>query len=174
MPRRRLAGLLMTPTRTKLLRGHKCCYSCAPVRLTFSTRTTLAAVRHIVSPYRMQAPWVKVIDYASGTAMALTMPAARRFAVQRWHNAGFIPYCNPEDCISGSNLFRLACSQAERVVYVRRRCRSQRYTSTGMLLWVRTLTVWLPKTTADMPLRPCDAITIKSHPLFWAVSMMPW
>jgi len=60
------------------------------------------------------------------------------------------------------------------MVYVRRRFRPQRYTSTGMLLWVRTLTVWLPKTTADIPLRPCDAIMIKSHPLFWAVSMMPW
>ena len=53
------------------------------------------------------------------------------------------------------------------------RARAQRYTSTGILLWVRTLTVWLPKTTADIPLRPCDAIMIKSHPLFWAVSMMP-
>jgi hypothetical protein len=35
------------------------------------------------------------------------------------------------------------------------------------------LTVCLPKTTADMPLQPCDAMIIKSHAFFWAVSMMP-
>src|SRR5215831_19390814 len=39
----------------------------------------------------------------------------------------------------------------------------QRYTSTGIFECVSTLTVSLPRTTAETPRRPCDAITIKSH-----------
>src|ERR1700730_5038824 len=37
-----------------------------------------------------------------------------------------------------------------------------------MVLWVSTLTVSLPSTIADTPRRPCDAITIRSHP--WLAS----
>ena len=32
-----------------------------------------------------------------------------------------------------------------------------------MVLWVRTLTVSLPRTIAEIPRRPWEAITIKSH-----------
>jgi hypothetical protein len=49
----------------------------------------------------------------------------------------------------------------------------QRYTSTGIFEWVSTLTVSLPRTTAETPRRPCEAITIKSHPLAEAASMIP-
>jgi len=48
----------------------------------------------------------------------------------------------------------------------------QRYTSTGIFEWVRTLTVSLPRTTAETPRRPCEAITIKSHFLASAASMI--
>ena len=40
------------------------------------------------------------------------------------------------------------------------------------MLWVSTLTASLPSTIADIPRRPCEAITIKSHPLLTAVSMI--
>src|ERR1700730_15471210 len=36
-----------------------------------------------------------------------------------------------------------------------------------------TLPVSLPRTTAETPRRPCEAITIKSHPLAEAASMIP-
>jgi hypothetical protein len=49
----------------------------------------------------------------------------------------------------------------------------QRYTSTGIFECVSTLTVSLPRTTAETPRRPCEAITIKSHPLAEAASMIP-
>jgi hypothetical protein len=49
----------------------------------------------------------------------------------------------------------------------------QRYTSTGISECVSTLTVSLPRTTAETPRRPCEAITIKSHPLAEAASMIP-
>ena len=48
----------------------------------------------------------------------------------------------------------------------------QRYTSTGIFECVSTLTVSLPRTTAETPRRPCEAITIKSHPLAEAASMI--
>ena len=48
----------------------------------------------------------------------------------------------------------------------------QRYTSTGIFECVSTLTVSLPRTTAETPRRPCDAITIKSHLLAEAASMI--
>jgi len=48
----------------------------------------------------------------------------------------------------------------------------QRYTSTGIFECVSTLTVSLPRTTAEMPRRPCEAITIKSHLLAEAASMI--
>lgn len=44
--------------------------------------------------------------------------------------------------------------------------------STGMALCVSTLTVSLPSTTAEIPRRPCEAMTIKSHDFRAAVSMM--
>jgi hypothetical protein len=47
-----------------------------------------------------------------------------------------------------------------------------RTTTTGVVLWVSTFTVSLPSTTAETPRRPCDAITIASHPLALAVSMI--
>src|SRR6516162_7920743 len=50
--------------------------------------------------------------------------------------------------------------------------RQARTTTTGMLLWVSTLTVSLPSTTAETPRRPWEAITIASHPLFLAVSII--
>ncbi len=49
----------------------------------------------------------------------------------------------------------------------------QRYTSTGIFECVSTLTVSLPSTTAETPRRPCEAITIKSHPRAKAASMIP-
>jgi len=48
----------------------------------------------------------------------------------------------------------------------------QRYTSTGIFECVSTLTVSLPRTTAETPRRPCEAITIKSHFLASAASMI--
>jgi hypothetical protein len=48
----------------------------------------------------------------------------------------------------------------------------QRYTSTGIFECVSTLTVSLPRTTAETPRRPCEAITIKSHLLAEAASMI--
>src|SRR6516164_8997622 len=50
--------------------------------------------------------------------------------------------------------------------------RYPRTTTTGMLLWVSTLTVSLPSTIAETPRRPWAAITIASHPLFLAVSII--
>ena len=47
-----------------------------------------------------------------------------------------------------------------------------RCTSTGILQWVRTLTVSLPSTIADMPWRPCEAMTIRSQSFDPAVSMI--
>ena len=49
-----------------------------------------------------------------------------------------------------------------------------RWTSTGILQCVRTLTVSLPRTIAEMPWRPCDAITIRSQPFKSAVSIIAW
>jgi len=48
----------------------------------------------------------------------------------------------------------------------------QRYTSTGIFECVSTLTVSLPRTTAEIPRRPCEAIMIKSHVLAEAASMI--
>ena len=47
-----------------------------------------------------------------------------------------------------------------------------RWTSTGTLQWVRTLTVSLPSTIAEIPWRPCEAITIRSQTFDAAVSMI--
>ena len=47
---------------------------------------------------------------------------------------------------------------------------AQRWTSTGILPCVRTLTVSLPRTIAEMPWRPCEAMTIRSQPFNSAVS----
>ena len=43
-----------------------------------------------------------------------------------------------------------------------------------MVLWVSTLTVSLPRTIAEIPLRPWEAITIKSHPFVFAASIIAW
>ena len=48
----------------------------------------------------------------------------------------------------------------------------QRYTSTGIFECVSTLTVSLPRTTAETPRCPCEAITIKSHLLASAASII--
>jgi hypothetical protein len=48
-----------------------------------------------------------------------------------------------------------------------------RTTSTGMALCVNTLTVSLPSTTAEIPRRPCEAMTTRSQPFCVAVSIMP-
>ena len=47
-----------------------------------------------------------------------------------------------------------------------------RQTSTGIVLCVRTLVVSLPSTRAETPLRPCDAMQIRSHCLSRAVAMI--
>ena len=47
-----------------------------------------------------------------------------------------------------------------------------RYTNTGMFVWVRTFFVSLPISIPVKPRQPCDAMTIKSHPLDVAVSMI--
>src|SRR5262249_994263 len=49
-----------------------------------------------------------------------------------------------------------------------------RWTSTGILQWVRTFSVSLPRTIAEMPWRPCEAMTIRSQPFHSAVSMIAW
>ena len=49
-----------------------------------------------------------------------------------------------------------------------------RWTSTGILQWVRTFTVSLPSAIAEMPWRPCEAITIRSQPFDPAVSIIAW
>src|SRR6185295_5039273 len=49
----------------------------------------------------------------------------------------------------------------------------QRQTRTGILLWIRTLWVSLPSTRPATPLRPCEAMRIRSPPSGVAVSMMP-
>ena len=51
---------------------------------------------------------------------------------------------------------------------------AQRWTSTGILQCVRTLTVSLPRTIAEMPWRPCEAMTIRSQPFDSAVSRIAW
>jgi hypothetical protein len=48
-----------------------------------------------------------------------------------------------------------------------------RTTSTGTALCVNTLTVSLPSTMAEIPRRPCEAMTMRSQPLCVAVSIMP-
>jgi hypothetical protein len=52
-------------------------------------------------------------------------------------------------------------------------CRNaaHRWTSTGILQCVRTLTVSLPRTSAEMPWRPCEAMTIRSQ-LFDSAMLM--
>jgi hypothetical protein len=49
-----------------------------------------------------------------------------------------------------------------------------RWTSTGIFECVSTLTVSLPRTIAEMPRRPCEAMTIRSQPFDTAVSMIAW
>lgn len=49
---------------------------------------------------------------------------------------------------------------------------AHRQTSTGIVLCVRTLVVSLPSTRAETPLRPCEAMQIKSHCLSRAVAMI--
>jgi hypothetical protein len=49
---------------------------------------------------------------------------------------------------------------------------THRWTSTGILECVSTLTVSLPRTIAAMPRRPCEAITMRSQPFDSAVSMI--
>ena len=49
---------------------------------------------------------------------------------------------------------------------------AHRCTSTGILECVSTLTVSLPRTTAEMPWRPCEAMTTRSQPFDFAVSMI--
>src|SRR5215470_3679114 len=46
-------------------------------------------------------------------------------------------------------------------------------TRTGILVCVSTFVVTLPSTIAAIPLLPCEAMTMRSHPLPSAVSMMP-
>ncbi len=46
----------------------------------------------------------------------------------------------------------------------------QRRTRTGTLLWVSTLVVSLPISTPRAPRRPCEAIMMRSQPLFSAAS----
>jgi hypothetical protein len=50
--------------------------------------------------------------------------------------------------------------------------RTQWQTSIGIPHCVRTLTVSLPRTSADIPFRPCEAITIRSQFRSFAASMM--
>ena len=49
---------------------------------------------------------------------------------------------------------------------------AHRWTSTGILQCVSTLTVSLPRTSAEMPWRPCEAMRIRSQPFEAAVSMI--
>ena len=55
-----------------------------------------------------------------------------------------------------------------------RRAPHYRYTSTGIVVCVRTFCVSLPSSMACIPRRPCEAIMIKSQPRATAVSMMAW
>lgn len=50
---------------------------------------------------------------------------------------------------------------------------NQRYTRTGVLLWVRTFCVSLPSRSPAMPRRPCEAMKIKSQPWRSAALMIP-
>ncbi len=43
-----------------------------------------------------------------------------------------------------------------------------------MVLCISTLRVSLPSTTAAVPRRPCEAITMRSHPCRLAVAMIAW
>ena len=87
---------------------------------------------------------------------ALPMNTARRRAAchRRAHNP--------------NRVFRASRSAANGDAFVQ----FQRYTRTGVLECVSTLTVSLPRTRADMPRRPCEAITIRSHCRDLAVSMI--
>jgi hypothetical protein len=49
---------------------------------------------------------------------------------------------------------------------------AHRWTSTGTLQCVRTLIVSLPRTIAEMPWRPCEAMTIRSQRFASAMSMI--
>lgn len=52
--------------------------------------------------------------------------------------------------------------------------RAYRTTSTGILECVRTFAVSLPRSRLESPLRPCEAMMIRSHFFFFAVSMIFW
>jgi hypothetical protein len=70
---------------------------------------------------------------------------------------------------SGSRTLVLESTQRP-VVYLL----AQRWTRTGILQCVSTLTVSLPSTSAEMPWRPCEAMTMRSQPFDPAVSMIAW
>src|SRR5215475_12175881 len=51
--------------------------------------------------------------------------------------------------------------------------RSHRTINAGTLQWVSTSYAWLPSNSRETPRRPCDAMTIKSHPFPLAVATIP-
>jgi hypothetical protein len=51
--------------------------------------------------------------------------------------------------------------------------RSHRTINAGTLQWVSTSYAWLPSKSRETPRRPCDAMTIKSHPFSLAVATIP-
>src|SRR5262249_34558115 len=51
--------------------------------------------------------------------------------------------------------------------------RSHRTINAGTLQWVSTSYAWLPSNSRETPRRPCEAMTIKSHPFSLAVATIP-
>ena len=75
--------------------------------------------------------------------------------------------------LAGKNLgdLTLLCIKLPSDLYLIKN-RIQRHTNTGVFVYVSTLFVTLPSKIADSPLRPCDAITIRSQPRSVAAAMM--
>jgi hypothetical protein len=69
---------------------------------------------------------------------------------------------------------RTSCSRPWTTVLWSSRSAHHRWTSTGILQCVSTLNVSLPRTIAEMPRRPCEAMTIRSQPFDSVVSMIAW
>jgi hypothetical protein len=87
-----------------------------------------------------------------------------------------------QDRACGSPLAECHAASREGKKEVCERCRTcgsrpgrpQRTTRTGILEWVRTFAVSLPRSRLESPFLPCEAITIRSHFFFFAVAMICW
>ena len=107
--------------------------------------------------------WISVsrrLDLADGSC------AARRCAAVISHR--LVPRPQAKEPFIRRREHPLRCQEAAK----KAPGRCPRTTTTGIRLWVSTLTVSLPSTIAETPRRPCEAMTTASHPNFFAVLMI--